>query len=94
MEKFIGQDIESLKEWELFIKDNADSMEEDFKRAYNRNAPPNGHKLKKVKIFRIGSVTIPQELRIQLPPQDMKANMTPRNKIKKTRSNKRSIRIW
>lgn len=72
----------------------ADSMEEDFKRAYNRNAPPNGHKLKKVKIFRTGSVTIPQELRIQLPPQDMKANMTPRNKIKKTRSNKRSIRIW
>lgn len=28
MEKFIGQDIESLKERELFIKDNADGIED------------------------------------------------------------------
>ena len=47
----------------------ADSMEEDFKRAYNRNAPPNGHKLYKVKIFRTGSVTMPRELKIQIPQE-------------------------
>ena len=28
MEKFIGQDIEDLKERELFIKDNADAVED------------------------------------------------------------------
>lgn len=71
----------------------ADSMEEDFKRAYNRNAPPNGHKLNKVKIFRTGSVTMPQELKIQIPQENMRVNMTSRGKIKKIRSNKRSIRI-
>lgn len=65
----------------------ADSMERDFMRTYNRNTPPDGHKLIKVKIFRTGSVTMPPEMSRQLPPLTGMRDMNAKGK-------KRSVRIW
>lgn len=81
----------------------ADTMERNFMEVLNRNTPPNGCKVVKVKIFRNGSIRTPKEVYEQMHPRLFKEE-PPKPTIgdcvdrkcfaPSKKGKKRTIKIW